>query len=125
MPLQSSTRSSIYRIFREILYVQGNKCLEVTDPSMEYTEPDGTKLLVWAKGNVEGVPVERKKRKRKRSGSVLDTDTDKELERNQVIIKWDERYLTPGEENFQTMRLLKSKYNKRGEKAWRCLLDGD
>ena len=92
---------------------------------MEYTEPDGSKLMVWAKGKVEGVPVERKKRKRKRSGGVLDTDTGKEPERNQVIIKWDERYLTPGEENFQTIRLLKSKYNKRGEKAWRCLLNGD
>jgi len=90
---------------------------------MEYTEPDGTKLLVWAKGNVEGVPAEKKKRKRKRSGGAQ--DTVKETERNQVIVKWDERYLTPGEENFQTMKLMKSKYNKRNENAWRCLLVGD
>ena len=82
---------------------------------MEYTEPDGTKLLVWAKGSVEGVTVERKKRKRNQSACVQ--DTVKESERNQVIVKWDERYLTPGEENFQSMKLLKSKYNKRGEKA--------
>lgn len=34
----------------------------------------------------------------------------------------DHVYLTPGEEHFQTMKLLKSKYNKRGEKSWRCLL---
>ena len=90
---------------------------------MEYMEPDGTKLLVWAKGNVEGLPVEKKKRKRKRSGGAQ--DTTKETERNQVIVKWDERYLTLGEENFQTMKLMKSKYNKQGKNAWRFLLGGD
>ena len=88
---------------------------------MEYTEPDGTKLLAWAKGNVEGVPVE--KRKRKRNGCAQ--DTVQEAERNQVIVKWDERYLTLDEENFQTMKLMKSKYNKRNKNAWRCLLGGD
>ena len=90
---------------------------------MEYTEPDGTKLLVWAKGGVEGVPVEKKKRKGKRSGGAQDTIKDTEI--NQVIVKWDEWYLSLGEENFQTMKLMKSKYNKRDENVWRCLLGGD
>ena len=87
-------------------------------------------MLVWAKGEVVALPEPKKTRKRKRKGNSNSDEVDEPEEDNCAIIMWDERYISKDEDgntedNPQLMTLLKTKYNKHVEKAWRCILGND
>ena len=95
-----------------------------------YTEPTGEDLLVWAKGEVVALPEPKKTRKRKRKGNNNSDEVEEPEEDNRAIVMWDARYLSKDEDgnvedNPQLMTLLKTKYNKHVEKAWRCILGND
>ena len=72
-----------------------------------YTEPDGSKVNVWVRGVVDALCVEDDK--------------------NDVIIRWDTRYLDPKEierkEFTLPVPLPGNKWNKQMEGAWRFCHD--
>ena len=76
------------------------------------------------------MPEPIKSRKRKRRSNSNSKEVDEPQEDNRAIVMWDERYLSKDadsnvEDNPQLMALLKSKYNKHVETAWRCILGSD
>ena len=119
------------KIFQEVLRPKlkdllGNRIKYL----FSYTEPTGEDLLVWAKGEVIALPELIKSRKKKRKSNSNSKEADEPQEDNRAIVMWDERYLSKDEDgnvedNPQLMTLLKTKYNKHVEKAWRCILGND